>query len=253
MRGLAQKVAVVTGAAKGLGRAIAARLSEEGCITCIIDLMEEGQLTAESISKETEQSVFFFRADITKEEELQAVFSQIERQLGRVHILVNNAAVFVFKGIEANAEDWNYINGVNVAGTSLVTKHCVPLMKGEGGSIVNVSSISGMIGQPNFATYNATKFAVRGLTKCWAIDLAKYNIRVNSVCPGYIQSESALQYCENRDLDPEIVNRRISHLHILGRQGSPDEVAAAVCFLASDDASFITAEDLVVDGGYIAK
>jgi len=139
-------------------------------------------------------------------------------------------------------------------GTSLVAKHVVPQMKRlGGGSIVNFSSVSGFVGQANFATYNATKFAIRGLTKCWAQDLAPFGIRVNTICPGYIYTSAFVNSCASLGLDLEGENRRASAMHLLNRQGRPEEVAAAVAFLASDESSFMTGSDLVVDGGYLAK
>ena len=122
-----------------------------------------------------------------------------------------------------------------------------------GGSIINFSSVSGFVGQASFATYNATKFAIRGLTKCWAQDLAPFGIRVNSLCPGYIYTSAFVNSCRDLGLDIEAEDRRAAALHLLGRQGQPEEVAAAAAFLASDEASFITGSDLLVDGGYLAK
>jgi NAD(P)-dependent dehydrogenase (short-subunit alcohol dehydrogenase family) len=157
-------------------------------------------------------------------------------------------------GGSAAVDDWNALCSVNVVGTSLVTRFCLPLMVAAGGgAVVNLSSISGLVGQAQFAVYNATKFAVRGLTKCWAIDFARHNIRVNSVCPGYIASASGNHYIGEHGLDAGIIERRLAQQHILGRLGRPEEVAGAVCFLASQDASFIAGADLLVDGGYVAK
>ncbi|GGD86092.1 SDR family NAD(P)-dependent oxidoreductase [Paenibacillus nasutitermitis] len=254
MRGLKGKVAVVTGGAQGLGEAIALRLSEEGCIVWLLDVQNEVVQTAENISRATGNAVFSSRVDIADETQVKDFFSRIASQHENVHILVNNAAAFLFKGVEASPEDWNKILSVNVIGTTLVTQNCIPLLKRSGsGAIVNMSSVSGFIGQSQFATYNATKFAIRGLTKCWAVDLADFGIRVNSVCPGYIRTQAFENSCIALGLDIEGENKRVSDLHILKRQGRPEEVASAVAFLASDDASFITGEDLMADGGYLAK
>lgn len=135
-----------------------------------------------------------------------------------------------------------------------MAKYIVPqIKKNGGGSIINFSSVSGFIGQSNFATYNATKFAIRGLTKCWAQDMAPFNIRVNTLSPGYIYTKAFVDSCEKLNLNIDAENERASAMHLLNRQGRPEEVAAAAAFLASDDASFITGSDLIVDGGYLAK
>ena len=121
------------------------------------------------------------------------------------------------------------------------------------GSIINFSSISGLVGQPHFATYNATKFAIRGLTKCWAQDLGPDNIRVNCICPAYIYTAAFEKNCRKLGRDIEEEDRRTSALHLLNRKGHPEEVAGAVAFLASEDSTFITGSDLLVDGGFLAK
>lgn len=248
MRGLKNKVAIVTGGIGDLGFATARRLMEEGCKVALFDLKETDAGMAASIN------ALYVQVDITSEESVQAACELVENELGPAHILVNSAAAFVFKGIEATAEDWQRSNGVNIAGTSFVTKHTVPQMiKNGGGSIINFSSVSGFIGQRNFATYNATKFAIRGLTKCWAFDLAEHKIRVNTLCPGYIYTSAFINSCKALNLDIEEENKRASEMHLLNRQGQPEEVAAAAAFLASDDSSFMTGSDLLVDGGYLAK
>jgi dihydroanticapsin dehydrogenase len=248
MKGLKNKIAVITGGLGDLGYATAQRLYEEGCTVVLLDLQvaEKEKLASVEAS--------FYQLDISKETEVSEVCERIEREVGATHILINAAAAFIFKGIEATAEDWAKINGVNISGTSLMAKYIVPQMKKNGGGcIVNFSSVSGFIGQSNFATYNATKFAIRGLTKCWAQDLAPFNIRVNTLCPGYIYTKAFVDSCEKLSLDIEEENKRAAAMHILNRQGRPEEVAAAAAFLASDDSSFITGSDLLVDGGYLAK
>lgn len=248
MRGLKNKTAVITGGLGDLGYATAQRLYEEGCTIVLIDLQ------AAEKEKVSSLDAAFYRVDISKEQDVKAVSEEIENKIGPAHILINAAAAFIFKGIEATAEDWAKITATNISGTSLMAKYFVPHMKKNGGGcIINFSSVSGFVGQPNFATYNATKFAIRGLTKCWAQDLAPFNIRVNTLCPGYIYTKAFVDSCQKLNLDIEEENKRAAAMHLLNRQGRPEEVAAAAAFLASDDASFITGSDLLVDGGYLAK
>ncbi|MGN6493085.1 MAG: SDR family NAD(P)-dependent oxidoreductase [Agriterribacter sp.] len=248
MRGLTGKIALVTGGLGDLGYATAQRLNEEGCKVIIADLQPDNENKAKAIK------AHFVQVDISNEAAVENACNDIAAKVGNVHILVNTAAYFIFKGVDATEADWAKVNAVNIGGTSLMAKYIVPQMrKNGGGSIINFSSVSGFIGQSNFATYNATKFAIRGLTKCWAQDLAPDGIRVNTLCPGYIYTKAFIDSCEKLGLDIEEENKRASAMHLLNRQGRVEEVAAAAAFLASDDASFITGSDLLVDGGYLAK
>ena len=248
MKGLKNRVAIVTGGLGDLGYASAQRLLEEGCRVALFDLKPDLEGRAQAIGA-TSHAV-----DISNEAQVRDACASVAATLGDAGILVNSAAFFVFKSVDATVEDWHRILSVNVMGTSLMAKHLVPQMKRlGGGSIVNLSSVSGFVGQSNFATYNATKFAIRGLTKCWAQDLAPFGIRVNTVCPGYIYTSAFVNSCQALGLDLEEENRRASAMHLLNRQGRPEEVAATVAFLASDESSFMTGSDLVVDGGYLAK
>jgi len=248
MRGLENKVSVVTGGLGDLGYATAQRLAEERCKVAVLDLKDDDDGRAAAIG------ATYFQVDVTDDAKMGEVFAKIKAQLGPVSILVNSAAYFVFKGVDAAVEDYVKICSVNVGGTSLAAKHAAAQMREiGGGSIINFSSVSGFVGQPEFATYNATKFAIRGLTKCWAQDLAPLGIRVNTLCPGYIYTSAFVNSCKQlgRDIDEE--NAKASAMHLLNRQGQPEEVASVAAFLASDDASFMTGSDVLVDGGYTAK
>ena len=250
MKGLNGRTAVVSGACNGLGEAISRRLAEEGCRVAGIDLQEPRP----ELRKEFEGKVRFYQCNIADDEKLGETAARIAKDLGPPGILVNNAALFVFQGPDATVEDMDRICQVNIRGTSRLTHYILPFMRSlGGGSIVNISSVSGFVGQPQFATYNATKFAIRGMTKCWAIDLAKEGIRVNTICPGYIETAAFANYCKSFNLDYDTENRRVGTLHLLERQGRPEEVASATAFLASDEASFITGADLLVDGGYTVR
>lgn len=248
MRGLKDKSIVITGGLGDLGYATATRMAEEGCVVVLVDLQPDTDNKASALG------AHFWQLDISDEAAVEKTCGAIEREIGPVHVLINTAARFVFKGVDATADEWQQINAVNIGGTSLMAKYIVPQMKKNGGgSIINYSSVSGFVGQANFATYNATKFAIRGLTKCWAQDLAPFGIRVNTLCPGYIYTNAFINSCEKLGLNIDEEDRRASAMHLLNRQGRPEEVAAAAAFLASDDSSFITGSDLLVDGGYLAK
>ncbi|RAJ93155.1 dihydroanticapsin dehydrogenase [Larkinella arboricola] len=248
MRGLKDKIIVITGGLGDLGYATAVRMAEEGCVIVLVDLQPDADHKVSALG------AHFWQLDIRDETAVAETCAAIEREIGPAHVLINTAARFIFKGVDATADEWQQINAVNIGGTSLMTKYIVPQMKKNGGgSIINFSSVSGFVGQASFATYNATKFAIRGLTKCWAQDLAPFGIRVNTLCPGYIYTRAFINSCEKLGLDIDEEDRRASAMHLLNRQGRPEEVAAAAAFLASDDSSFMTGSDLLVDGGYLAK
>jgi NAD(P)-dependent dehydrogenase (short-subunit alcohol dehydrogenase family) len=250
MKGLPRKIAVVSGAASGLGESICRRLREEGCRVAGIDLAApRAELRAEF-----GDAVTFYAADLADDTRLAEIARRIRAEIGAPSILVNNAALFVFRGADASVEELDRICQVNIRGTSRLTHHILPFLRENGGgSIINLSSVSGFVGQSSFATYNATKFAIRGLTKCWAVDLAPEKIRVNALCPGYIESPAFARWVAEFKLDYDTENKKAGALCIMNRQGKPEEVAAAAAFLASDDASFITGSDLLVDGGFLAR
>ena len=243
------KVAVVTGGATGIGEATAELLAEEGARVAIVDRDPAGETVAKDID-----GARFYRADISSEDDVKNAMEHAETDLGSIDILVNNAAVFVLKGLEASPEEWHQSLDVNIIGTSLCTRYASESMKKRGGgAIVNLSSISGFIAQPEFLTYSATKAALVNMTRCMALDLAPHGIRVNCVCPGTIRTAATDRHIEQTGETEEEFLAENAPMHLLNRVGTPREVAYAILFLASDEASFITATPLMVDGGYTAR
>ena len=247
---LKDKAAVITGVGAGIGEAIAIRFAEEGARLTLVDMHEgSGRATLDKITSMGAKGVFV-QADISREEDARRIAEQAVSNFGAIDILVNNAADFTQKSVEAaELADWQKVLGVNVIGTAMVSKFAIPFMKTKGGSIVNLASQSGVRAQLGFATYNASKGAVITLTKCMALDLAPHKIRVNSVCPGCILTSASYREIERMGLTFEQWRDRCAPAHMLNRLGEPREVANAVLFLASDQASFVTATHLMVDGG----
>jgi dihydroanticapsin dehydrogenase len=250
MNGLKGRVAIVTGGSTGIGLATAIRLAQEGCTVGIIDI--NGLDIHEEVDG-LKAKMHLVKCDITKDEQIEAAIKEVADKFGPPSLLVNNAVTFILKGVDATVEEMDTICQTNIRGTSRVTHYTLPyLRQSKGSAIVNISSISGFIGQQNFATYTATKFALRGLVKSWAVDLAKENIRVNTVCPGCVQTEGFVNSIKKMGMTLERAQKEYGKTHLLNRIAQPFEIAAAVAFLLSDDASFITGSDLIVDGGYLA-
>ena len=244
------KVALITGGARGQGAAEARLFAHEGAKVAIADVLEQEGLKLEADIAELGGSAFFVRLDVTSESDWSDAVAATVARYGALNILVNNAGVFMRGTVEdSDARDWDRIMDVNAKGVYLGTKAVIPEMrKAGGGSIVNISSISGMIGQERVQpAYNASKGAVRLLTKSTAVQHAKDGIRVNSVNPGPIRT----LMIEDGLTDPEHYADTVAQIP-LGRVGGPIEVAYAVLYLSSDESSFVTGSELVVDGGSTA-
>ena len=242
MNRLKDKVAIVTGGAAGIGRATAELFAEEGAKVVVADV-----LTPES-------ETLFVKTDISNEDECRHVCDEAVRAFGRLDILVNNAAVFVLKGVEATVDDWQRSLSVNLVGTALMSKYaCAHMKQSGGGAIVNLGSISSFVAQPSFVTYSATKAAILQMTRNLALDLAPFNIRVNCVCPGTILTRATEEHMARVGMSKEDFIAAEAPKHLLNRGSYPREVAYPILFLASDEASFITGTHLMVDGGYTTQ
>jgi len=252
---LAGKVAIVTGGADGIGRATCDLFAREGAAVVIADVnTEKGTPAARDITGRGGRALFI-ETDVADEASIVRMVAQTVKAHGKIDILINNAAVFVLRGIDATVEEWRRILDVNVIGVSLVTKHVVPeIRKAGGGAIVNLGSISSFIAQPQFVTYNATKAAIATMTRCMALDLAVDKIRVNAVCPGTVWTQIVERITSEKGMDRKAADADPAWggASMLKRIADPAEIAKAIMFLASDDASYITAAHLMVDGGYTA-
>lgn len=242
------KTAVITGAGSGIGQASAVAMAREGASVAILDSNHESgrQAAAELTAQKLDAA--FFPVDVSSEEQVSVAISQIIKKFGRIDILHNNAGIAIRHPVaEQDEEGWQTCMDVNLKGVFLFAKHVIPHMLNRGGSIINTASVTGIVGVRNRAVYSATKGAVVALTRNMALDYAYHQIRVNCVCPGFVRTPMAKALLQ----DP-IKEKRLVDTHPLGRLGTPEDVANAVLFLASDLSSWITGHALVVDGGFSA-
>lgn len=249
------KVAIVTGGSLGIGKASAQMLAKEGAKVVITDIKDnEGKQVVEDIKNDGGEAIFIHH-DVSKEEEWKNAISETVNAFGGLDILVNNAGVALDGSAEETTlKDWRWLMQINLDGVFLGTKYAIEEMKESGGSIINLSSIEGIIGDPNLAAYNASKGGVRLFTKSTALQCAHdgYKIRVNSIHPGYIWTPMVKNYLESKG-DLEEGKKQLVSLHPIGHLGDPDDIAYGVVYLASDEAKFITGTELIIDGGYTAR
>jgi NAD(P)-dependent dehydrogenase (short-subunit alcohol dehydrogenase family) len=240
------KVALVTGGGSGIGRACCLRLAEEGARVAVTDISEErGQETVGQIEDAGGEGLFL-RHDVAQEDQWVLAVGRARETYGGVDVLVNNAGLYLIKPLaETTVEEWDDLMAVNVWGVFLGMKHTAPLMSERGGSIINLSSVAGLMGVAGHALYGASKGAVRIMTKDVAMEYASSQVRVNSVHPGYINTGMAEYGASVAGTDIE----GLGQLYPLRRIGEPNDVANTVLFLASDEAKYLTGAEFVVDGG----
>jgi 3alpha(or 20beta)-hydroxysteroid dehydrogenase len=238
------KVALITGAAGGIGAAAARAFAQEGAQVLLTDSDAEG---ARSLAGQLGDQARAHALDVTSEADWQTVISWALDAHGRVDVLLNNAGVFLAAPIaDTSAEDFRRVMDVNVLGTFLGMRAvAAPMSERRAGSIVNVSSVAGLIGSPYLTAYAASKWAVRGMTKVLAKELARFGVRVNSLHPGQIDTD---MNARQRERTPELVEKLIAAIP-LKRIGTPQEVAQAALYLASDESVYVTGSELAVDGG----
>lgn len=250
------KVAIVTGGALGIGRAACILLAREGAKVAVTDIDDaDGQHVAEEIQA-LGGTARYWHLDTSNEAEVESAFSNIAEAFGSIDVLVNNAGI---AGInkpthEVTEAEWQEVMDVNVKGVFLCTKHAIPFMqKAGGGSIINMSSIYGLIGAADLPPYHASKGAVRLMTKNDALLYAKDRIRVNSIHPGFIWTPLVAQLAKDSSDDVEAFRASLDARHPLGHVGEPDDIGYGVVYLASEESKFLTGSELVIDGGYTAQ
>ena len=247
---LDDRVAVITGAASGIGAACALRFAAEGAHIAGLDVAEPSATHRDAIEKAA-PGALWEHVDVRDETSIERAVAAALARFGRIDLLVNAAGVSGFGAVdELAAEEWDRVVGINLRGTYLVSKHVVRAMKAQrSGSVVNLASVEGIEGVQAQAAYNASKGGVVLLTRNMAIDYGGFGVRVNCLCPGFIDTPMTAVL---KTPGLEEIRQRFIDLHMLKRPGLPEEVAACALFLCSDDASFVTGHALVVDGGMTA-
>lgn len=250
------KVALVTGAALGIGNSCARLLAENGAAVAATDVLDaEGERVADEI-RQSGGTCRYWHLDVSKEGEVESVMQSVKEEFGRITVLVNNAGI---SGVdkpthELESEDWDELMAVNLKGVFFCTKHALrQMLEVQQGSIINVSSIYGIVGAPDVPPYHASKGAVRLMTKTDALLYAERGIRVNSVHPGFIWTPMVEHYLQSKGGNIDEHKMGLAALHPVGRIGDPDDVSYGILYLASDESKFVTGAELIIDGGYTAR
>jgi NAD(P)-dependent dehydrogenase (short-subunit alcohol dehydrogenase family) len=250
------KVAVVTGGAMGIGRSTCLLLAREGASVALTDLLEEPGRRATQEIQSAGGKAEFWQLDVSREAEVKRVFDEIRAKFGRIDVLVNNAGISGANKPthEVTEREWDTLMAVNVKGVFFCTKHAIPHMRAAGGgSIINLSSIYGLVGAGDVPPYHASKGAVRLMTKNDALIYAADKIRVNSIHPGYIWTPMVENFAATMPVAMEEARKMMAAKHPLGHVGEPEDIGWGIVYLASDEAKFVTGSELVIDGGYTAQ
>jgi NAD(P)-dependent dehydrogenase (short-subunit alcohol dehydrogenase family) len=248
---LQDKVAIITGAATGIGRATALLFAKEGASVVVADINEDDAQRTVADIEDKGGSARFVQTDVSEAEDVQALMERSAEEMGGIDVIVNNAGAQRSGAVtEFEESEWDLLMRVNPRSCFLGAKYGVPYLRERGGgSIVNVSSLAGLKGGPGMTAYSASKGAIIAFTRALAEELAPDNIRANSVCPGWIDTpfnEPAIEFMGGRAQQEEMVQRTVP----LKRQGTPEEIAPGILYLASDASSYVTGQELVVDGGF---
>ena len=251
------KVCIITGAALGIGRACALRLGEEGAQLALFDVLDDVGTALAELLQAKGLHARYWHVDVSSERSVQSAIDGVATHFGAVDALVNNAGI---AGVnkpthEITEDEWDRVQAVNVKGVFFCTKHAIGHMKRAGcGSIINLSSIYGLVGAPDIPPYHASKGAVSLMTKTDALIYAKDRIRENSVHPGFIWTPLVEHHLRDSGAtDIDAARKDVDKLHPLGHMGEPDDIAWGVVYLASDESKFVTGSELVIDGGYTAR
>ncbi len=252
---LSGKTAVITGAALGIGRAIATTMAAEGARVALLDVLDpEGAALEQQLNHKGHAAKYWW-CDVAKEIDVESAFRKVARHFGKIDIVVNNAGISGANKPthELSEAEWDKVQSVNVKGVFFGTKHAIGhLRQAGGGSIINLSSIYGLVGAGDVPPYHASKGAVRLMTKNDALIYAPDRIRVNSIHPGFIWTQMVQNHLAGLG-DVNEGREAVGALHPLGHMGEPDDIAWGAVYLASDEAKFVTGAELVIDGGYTAR
>jgi NAD(P)-dependent dehydrogenase (short-subunit alcohol dehydrogenase family) len=244
------KVAIVTGAGTGIGRACALAMAREGARLALAGRRRE---TLQDLAREIGDSVIAIAADVSKKADIENLVARVVAEFGSINVLLNNAGVLHIGNVEQITEEqWDETFNINIRGLWLLSRAVLPYMrKARGGSIINVASVLGLNGARSRASYAPSKGAVVLLTKCMAIDHGPENIRVNAICPSFVETDLTAAVLSAAP-DPQAVRRERIAAHPIGRLGKPEDIAGLAVYLASDESSWVTGSVFAVDGGYLA-